>query len=159
MYALLLRLMFLVPPERIHHLVFATMRVCGRLAPTRWLMSKLFVTDDPILRNTAFGVEFPAPLGLAAGFDKNADGVDAWAPLGFGFAEIGTVTAQAQPGNPAPRLFRLPADRALINRMGFNNFGAAAAGGPGAPPAAPDFLGRAPVPGLRRAATGTDRGA
>ncbi|MBF6129312.1 quinone-dependent dihydroorotate dehydrogenase [Nocardia brasiliensis] len=129
MYALLLRLMFLVPPERIHHLVFATMRVCGRLAPTRWLMSKLFVTDDPILRNTAFGVEFPAPLGLAAGFDKNADGVDAWAPLGFGFAEIGTVTAQAQPGNPAPRLFRLPADRALINRMGFNNFGAAAAAG------------------------------
>ncbi|QIS03869.1 quinone-dependent dihydroorotate dehydrogenase [Nocardia brasiliensis] len=127
MYALLLRLMFLIPPERIHHLVFATMRVSARLAPIRWLMTRLFAADDPILRNTAFGVEFPAPLGLAAGFDKNADGVDAWAPLGFGFAEIGTVTAQAQPGNPAPRLFRLPADRALINRMGFNNFGAAAA--------------------------------
>src|SRR5690606_8828922 len=69
----------------------------------------------------------PAPLGLAAGFDKNATGADAWGPMGFGFAEIGTVTAQAQPGNPAPRLFRLPADRALINRMGFNNEGAAAA--------------------------------
>ncbi|MFD6157188.1 quinone-dependent dihydroorotate dehydrogenase [Nocardia sp. NPDC060256] len=127
MYALLLRLMFLVPPERIHHLAFATMRVAARFAPTRWVMTKLLVTDDPILRNTAFGIDFPAPVGLAAGFDKNADGVDAWAPLGFGFAEIGTVTAQAQPGNPAPRLFRLPADHALINRMGFNNFGAAAA--------------------------------
>ncbi|QBS39009.1 quinone-dependent dihydroorotate dehydrogenase [Nocardia sp. CS682] len=127
MYALLLRLMFLVPPERIHHLVFGVMRLAARFAPTRWLMTTVFAGDDPILRNTAFGVDFPAPVGLAAGFDKNADGVDAWAPLGFGFAEIGTVTAQAQPGNPAPRLFRLPADHALINRMGFNNFGAAAA--------------------------------
>ncbi|MFI9402550.1 quinone-dependent dihydroorotate dehydrogenase [Nocardia sp. NPDC052316] len=127
MYALLLRLMFLVPPERIHHLVFGVMRLAARFAPTRWLMTTVFATDDPILRNTAFGIDFAAPVGLAAGFDKNADGVDAWAPLGFGFAEIGTVTAQAQPGNPAPRLFRLPADHALINRMGFNNFGAAAA--------------------------------
>src|SRR5207248_1414047 len=97
------------------------------IPPVRWAMSKILVIDDPILRNNAFGVEFPAPLGLAAGFDKDATGVDAWAPLGFGFAEIGTVTAQAQPGNPAPRLFRLPADRALINRMGFNNHGAASA--------------------------------
>ncbi|MFE7799479.1 quinone-dependent dihydroorotate dehydrogenase [Nocardia sp. NPDC057440] len=127
MYALLLRLMFLLPPERIHHLVFAAMKLADRFPPARWAMSKVLVSDDPILRNTAFGVEFPAPLGLAAGFDKNADGVDAWGPLGFGFAEIGTVTAQAQPGNPAPRLFRLPADHALINRMGFNNHGAAAA--------------------------------
>ncbi|MEU7631317.1 quinone-dependent dihydroorotate dehydrogenase [Nocardia sp. NPDC049220] len=127
MYALLLRLMFLVPPERIHHLAFAMMRVATGFAPVRWAMTKILATDDAILRGTAFGVEFPAPLGLAAGFDKNADGVNAWAPLGFGFAEIGTVTAQAQPGNPAPRLFRLPADRALINRMGFNNHGAAAA--------------------------------
>ncbi|MEV6430366.1 quinone-dependent dihydroorotate dehydrogenase [Nocardia sp. NPDC051463] len=127
MYPLLLRLMFLLPPERIHHLVFAAMKLADRFPPARWAMSKVLVSDDPILRNTAFGVEFPAPLGLAAGFDKNADGVDAWGPLGFGFAEIGTVTAQAQPGNPAPRLFRLPADHALINRMGFNNHGAAAA--------------------------------
>ncbi|MBF6206708.1 MULTISPECIES: quinone-dependent dihydroorotate dehydrogenase [Nocardia] len=127
MYALLLRLMFLVAPERIHHLVFAAMRFAAWLPPLRWAMSQILRTRDPILRTEAFGVEFPAPLGLAAGFDKNADGVDAWAPLGFGFAEIGTVTAQAQPGNPAPRLFRLPADRALINRMGFNNHGAAAA--------------------------------
>ncbi len=127
MYSLLLRLMFLLPPERIHHLAFTVMRLAARFAPSRWAMTKVLTTDDPILRNHAFGIDFPAPLGLAAGFDKNADGVNAWAPLGFGFAEIGTVTAQAQPGNPAPRLFRLPADRGLINRMGFNNHGAAAA--------------------------------
>lgn len=127
MYSLLLRLMFLLPPERIHHLAFTAMRLAARFAPSRWAMTKVLTTDDPILRNHAFGIDFPAPLGLAAGFDKNADGVDAWAPLGFGFAEIGTVTAQAQPGNPAPRLFRLTADRGLINRMGFNNHGAAAA--------------------------------
>ncbi|WP_405182056.1 quinone-dependent dihydroorotate dehydrogenase [Nocardia sp. NBC_01377] len=129
MYTLVLRLMFLVPPERIHHLVFAAMRLAARFAPARWVLNRLLVSDDPILRNTAFGVDFPAPLGLAAGFDKNADGVDVWGPLGWGFAEVGTVTAQAQPGNPAPRLFRLPADHALINRMGFNNHGAARAAG------------------------------
>ncbi|MGW4738461.1 quinone-dependent dihydroorotate dehydrogenase [Nocardia xishanensis] len=127
MYALLLRLMFLVPPERIHHLAFAAMRVAARFAPTRLLVKRLAVVDDPILCNTVFGVEFRAPLGLAAGFDKNAEGADIWGPFGWGFAEVGTVTAQAQPGNPAPRMFRLPADRALINRMGFNNHGAARA--------------------------------
>ncbi|MBU3064749.1 quinone-dependent dihydroorotate dehydrogenase [Nocardia sp. NEAU-G5] len=127
MYALLLRLMFLLPPERIHHLAFVAMRLATRFAPARALLARLTVTGDPILRTTAFGVDFPAPIGLAAGFDKDAEGVNAWGPLGFGFAEIGTVTGQAQPGNPAPRLFRLPADHALINRMGFNNHGAAAA--------------------------------
>ncbi|MFJ1455766.1 quinone-dependent dihydroorotate dehydrogenase [Nocardia sp. N2S4-5] len=127
MYSLLLRLMFLLPPERIHHLVFTALRLATRFAPLRALLARVTVVGDPILRTTAFGVEFPAPLGLAAGFDKDAAGVDAWGPLGFGYAEIGTVTAQAQPGNPAPRLFRLPPDRALINRMGFNNQGAAAA--------------------------------
>lgn len=127
LYRLLLRLMFLVPPERIHGLVFAGMRAATALAPGRALLRRFFAVDDPILRTTAFGVDFPAPLGLAAGFDKDAAGVNAWGPLGFGFAEIGTVTAAAQPGNPQPRLFRLPADRSLINRMGFNNHGAAAA--------------------------------
>ncbi|RJO74205.1 quinone-dependent dihydroorotate dehydrogenase [Nocardia panacis] len=124
MYALLLRLMFLIPPERVHHLAFAFMRLATWLPPVRWVIAKILVVDDPILRTTAFGVDFPAPLGLAAGFDKNAGGVDVWAAMGFGFAEIGTVTARAQPGNPAPRMFRLSADRALINRMGFNNHGA-----------------------------------
>jgi len=79
------------------------------------------------LRVKALGLEFPGPLGLAAGFDKDARGPDALGALGFGFVEIGTVTAKPQPGNPKPRLFRLPADRALVNRMGFNNEGAAAA--------------------------------
>ncbi|MEU1981462.1 quinone-dependent dihydroorotate dehydrogenase [Nocardia sp. NPDC019395] len=127
MYRLLLRLMFLVPPERIHRLVFGVIRAATALTPTRALLHRVFAAPDPILRTTAFGIEFPAPLGLAAGFDKDAEAVAAWGALGFGFAEIGTVTAAAQPGNPQPRLFRLPADRALINRMGFNNHGAAAA--------------------------------
>lgn len=124
MYYLLLRLMFRVPPERIHHLAFAAMRLVTRFAPIRALVAKVLVVDDPALRNRAFGVDFPTPVGLAAGFDKDATGVDTWGPMGFGFAEVGTVTAQAQPGNPAPRLFRLPDDRALVNRMGFNNHGA-----------------------------------
>lgn len=125
-YRILLRLMFLVPPERIHHLAFAAMRLVTRFAPLRALVARVLVVDDPALRTEAFGVQFPSPVGLAAGFDKNGEGVDAWGPLGFGFAEIGTVTAHAQPGNPAPRLFRLPQDRGLLNRMGFNNEGAGA---------------------------------
>ncbi len=83
------------------------------------------VPDVPGLRVKVFGRWLRSPLGLAAGFDKNAEGIDALASLGFGFVEIGTVTGQAQPGNPTPRLFRLPADRAIVNRMGFNNDGAA----------------------------------
>src|SRR5690606_5542946 len=71
------------------------------------------------------GLAFYSPVGLAAGFDKNAEGHDALLALGFGFVEVGTLTAEAQPGNPKPRMFRLPADRALVNRLGFNNRGAA----------------------------------
>lgn len=127
LYRLLLRLMFLVPPERIHRLVFGVIRAATAFAPARALLHRLFAVPDPLLRTRVFGVDFPAPLGLAAGFDKDATGANAWGALGFGFAEVGTVTAAAQPGNPQPRLFRLPADRALINRMGFNNHGAAAA--------------------------------
>src|SRR6185295_564013 len=79
---------------------------------------------DPLLAQDLWGLSFPNPLGLAAGFDKNAALPHVWPALGFGFAELGTVTALAQPGNPAPRLFRLPAEHALINRLGFNNDGA-----------------------------------
>src|SRR5690606_16135103 len=75
---------------------------------------------------TVFGIRFPNPVGLAAGLDKDAAALPAWPALGFGFVEVGTVTRYAQPGNPRPRLFRLPADEAVINRMGFNNAGAAA---------------------------------
>ncbi|OQS16442.1 dihydroorotate dehydrogenase (quinone), partial [Nocardia donostiensis] len=106
MYRILLQMMFLLPPERIHHLVFTLIRIATAIPPIRALLHKIFATDDPILRTTVFGVDFPAPLGLAAGFDKNATGADAWPTMGFGFAEIGTVTAQPQPGNPTPRLFR-----------------------------------------------------
>ena len=86
--------------------------------------NRLLGPSDPALASTVFGVRFPGPMGLAAGFDKDGRGLDTWGALGFGYAEVGTVTAQAQPGNPPPRLFRLPADRALLNRMGFNNHGA-----------------------------------
>jgi dihydroorotate dehydrogenase len=127
LYQALLRLMFLISPERIHHIAFRSMRAVAAFPPLRSLLVRLLVVDDPVLKSTVFGIEFPNPVGLAAGFDKNADGVDTWGALGFGFAEIGTVTAQAQPGNPQPRLSRLPDDRALVNRMGFNNHGAGAA--------------------------------
>lgn len=83
-------------------------------------------TADPRLAKTVFGVRFPSPVGLAAGFDKNAIALAAWEALGFGFAEIGTVTARSQPGNPKPRLFRLPELEGVINRLGFNNEGAEA---------------------------------
>ena len=81
---------------------------------------------DKRLETKIFGLTFPNPVGLAAGFDKNARAVPAWLALGFGFVEVGSVTALAQPGNPKPRLFRLPEDAAIINRMGFNNAGAEA---------------------------------
>ena len=81
---------------------------------------------DPRLEVEVFGLKFRNPLGLAAGFDKTATLVPAWPVLGFGFAELGTITAQGQPGNPRPRLFRIPADKAIVNRMGFNNDGAEA---------------------------------
>lgn len=117
-----------LPAEGIHRVSFALLRlVCavpGMTALLRWW----YAPRDPVLRVTAFGREFPGPLGIAAGFDKNAEGVRELSALGFGFIEIGTVTAEPQPGNATPRLFRLPRDRALINRMGFNNHGAKAVG-------------------------------
>src|SRR5690349_12676375 len=116
LYPSLIRpLAFLLDPEAAHNFAMSLI-VKGVVSAERF--------DDLRLKQTLFGVDFPNPLGLAAGFDKNAVAVDRWPNLGFGFAEIGTVTFHAQPGNPKPRLFRLPEDRALINRMGFNNDGA-----------------------------------
>lgn len=89
MYQALLRLMFLISPERIHHIAFRSMRAVAAFPPLRSLLVRLLVVDDPVLKSTVFGIEFPNPVGLAAGFDKNADGVDTWGALGFGFAEIG----------------------------------------------------------------------
>jgi dihydroorotate dehydrogenase len=124
-YETLRRLLFLVPAERIHRVVFAGLRGATATAPMRRQLSRRLAPTDPVLASSVFGVRFPGPLGLAAGFDKDGTGLKAWGALGFGYAEVGTVTAHAQPGNPTPRLFRLPADRALLNRMGFNNHGAA----------------------------------
>ncbi len=119
-----------VPAEAAHRAAFWLIRVFGWVAGVpgvagvlRWWLGP----RDPVLRVRALGLEFPGPLGLAAGFDKDARGVAGLAALGFGFVEVGTVTARPQPGNARPRVFRLPADRALVNRMGFNNEGAAAA--------------------------------
>src|ERR1700678_3705878 len=126
MSAALRRLLFLVPAERIHALVFAGLRGATAAAPVRRQLSRRLAPIDPVVASTGCWVHLPGPLGLAAGFDKDGTGLNAWGALGFGYAEVGTVTAQAQPGNPPPRLFRLPADRALLNRMGFNNHGAAA---------------------------------
>src|ERR1700738_1902416 len=126
MYGLLRSLLFVVPAERAHTLVFATLRGVTAGAPVRRTLTRRLAPTDPALASTVFGVRFPGPLGLAAGFDKDGRGLATWGALGFGYAEVGTVTAAAQPGNPRPRMFRLPADRALLNRMGFNNHGAGA---------------------------------
>lgn len=123
------RVFFLVAPERIHTFVFGVLRLATAPGITRRLLTRRFAPTDPILASTVWGVRFPGPLGLAAGFDKDGHGLRTWGALGFGYAEVGTVTAQPQPGNPTPRMFRLPADRALLNRMGFNNHGAAALAG------------------------------
>lgn len=124
-YHALRRVLFLVDPERIHTWVFALLRALAATPPLRRALARALAPRDPVLAATVFGVRFPGPLGLAAGFDKNGRGLHVWPALGFGYAEVGTVTSRPQPGNPAPRLFRLPGDRALLNRMGFNNEGAA----------------------------------
>jgi dihydroorotate dehydrogenase len=125
-YGVLRRALFTVPAERIHTVAFAALRGATTAAPVRRRLVARLAPADPVLASTVFGVRFPGPLGLAAGFDKDGTGLHTWGALGFGYAEVGTVTAAPQPGNPAPRLFRLPADRALLNRMGFNNHGAGA---------------------------------
>lgn len=116
-------------PEAAHRLGFGLIRLAGAVPPLRWALGRVLVVRSDLLASTVLGVHHSGPLGLAAGFDKDATGLAAWGALGFGHVEVGTVTAHAQPGNPAPRMFRLPADRALLNRMGFNNHGAASAAG------------------------------
>lgn len=113
--------------EAVHHLTVSALALLARLPLLKRLLHRALAPHDPALRVTAFGVHFPGPLGLAAGFDKDAACAEAIAALGFGHVEVGTITAHGQPGNPRPRLFRLVRERALINRMGFNNAGAHAA--------------------------------
>lgn len=116
-----------LPAETAHHLAFFALGLLTRIPGLSALLGRWLMPSAPELRVRALGLEFPGPVGMAAGFDKDARVYEALAALGFGHVEIGTVTAQPQPGNPRPRLFRLPADHALLNRMGFNNQGARAA--------------------------------
>ncbi|MCC6215221.1 MAG: quinone-dependent dihydroorotate dehydrogenase [Polyangiaceae bacterium] len=120
-------LLFRLPPETAHALAVGALRAFVAVPGARRLLGAVCSVSDPALRTRALGLDLPSPIGLAAGFDKDAVAFEALGALGFGFVEVGTLTARAQPGNPTPRLFRLPADRALVNRMGFNNGGAAAA--------------------------------
>lgn len=110
-------------PEKAHYWVADSLRFLMKIPGVKSLVRSWYQVEDPRLSRTVFGIQFPNPVGLAAGFDKNASMVDELANLGFGFIEVGTVTPKPQDGNPKPRLFRLPADHALINRMGFNNEG------------------------------------
>jgi dihydroorotate dehydrogenase len=123
MYQVLRKLLFLLPAEAAHSISMGFLRLVCRTAPGRWLVTRIYTVNDPLWRRNLFGLYFRNPVGLGAGFDKNARYLDALDALGFGFVEIGTVTPRPQSGNEKPRLFRLPADGALINRMGFNNDG------------------------------------
>lgn len=118
LYSLARPLLFALDPERTHALSFNALECAHRLGLTRTLRPR--IPDDPVM---AMGLTFRNPVGLAAGLDKNGAHIDALAELGFGFIEVGTVTPRAQPGNPKPRMFRLPSAQALINRLGFNNDG------------------------------------
>ncbi|MEE9423942.1 MAG: quinone-dependent dihydroorotate dehydrogenase [Methylococcales bacterium] len=117
-YAIIRRLLFTLPPETAHHLTLTSLQQFSRLGTLNPLRQTLPANPVKIM-----GLQFPNPIGLAAGLDKNADCIEGLAALGFGFVEIGTLTPIAQPGNPQPRLFRIPQAEALINRMGFNNKG------------------------------------
>ncbi|UCH26144.1 MAG: quinone-dependent dihydroorotate dehydrogenase [Trueperaceae bacterium] len=126
MYSLLRPLLFRLDAERAHERALSTLSWCARHPGALSLLRSVCAVRDERLEVTRCGLTFPNPIGLAAGFDKNGTAIPAWSALGFGFVEIGTVTSIGQQGNPKPRLFRLPLDRAIINRMGFNNEGAVA---------------------------------
>jgi len=123
MYRLLRPLLFRFDAETIHRFAMRALRI--GLAPSvlRSLVRRIYLRTAPELRQTLWGLEFPNPVGLAAGFDKNVECVNQLASFGFGFIEGGTITGKRQEGNPRPRMFRLPDDEALLNRMGFNNHG------------------------------------
>ncbi|HET8656250.1 MAG TPA: quinone-dependent dihydroorotate dehydrogenase [Longimicrobiaceae bacterium] len=125
-YDLLRAALFRLSSESAHEVTTTALNTALAVAPLRSLTRAALAVDDPALRVRLWGIDFPNPVGMAAGFDKAGTLFNAVGALGFGFVEIGTVTAEPQPGNPPPRLFRLPADRALLNRMGFNNPGAGA---------------------------------
>src|SRR2546423_14344829 len=122
LYELLVRpLLFSLSPEAAHNLAIRNLRAASAWPTALRQLERFQPAPKP---TTLFGLTFPNPVGLAAGFDKNGVAIPAWAALGFGFIEIGTVTAKPQPGNPRPRIFRFPEQQALINSLGFNNEGA-----------------------------------
>ncbi|HMA34106.1 MAG TPA: quinone-dependent dihydroorotate dehydrogenase [Chloroflexia bacterium] len=128
LYRLIQPWLFRLEAEQAHELVTGLLAAAPRIPPLRGAMRALYAYEHPALRTTCAGLAFANPVGLAAGFDKRGTLITPLALLGFGFLEVGTVTPRPQPGNARPRLFRLPADRALINRLGFNS--------PGIPPVA-----------------------
>ena len=123
MYSIFKPFLFALSPEAAHRITFQLLDLAAAFLPTRWLMRSMFCLPDERLKKQVMGLSFPNAIGLAAGFDKDGKHIPGLACLGFGFVEVGTVTPVAQAGNPQPRLFRLPKDKALINRMGFNNEG------------------------------------
>ena len=127
MYRFIKPILFSFQAEKIHHLIVKLMKFGAIIPGFNKILSASFTIKDPALERVVFGIRFPNPVGLAAGFDKDASCFQQFFNLGFGFIEIGTLTPKAQTGNPKPRLFRLKEDEALINRMGFNNNGVHAA--------------------------------
>jgi dihydroorotate dehydrogenase len=124
MYEKILRpILFLLSPEKIHALVITLIKIGFRIPGIKWIIRKVSTVEHPSLTRCVWGLDFKNPVGFAAGFDKNAEVYQDFEAFGFSFIEIGTVTPTPQPGNPKPRSFRLTKDKALINRMGFNNKG------------------------------------
>jgi dihydroorotate dehydrogenase len=124
MYKILIRpVLFLFDPEKVHHFTFSLIRFSNRIPGISKLFKALYAVDDKRLEKEGFGLKFKNPVGLAAGFDKDANLYNELSNFGFGFVEIGTLTPKPQLGNPKKRLFRLKSDQAIINRMGFNNGG------------------------------------
>ena len=115
--------LFSLTIEQAHHAVLLLLRIIGLIPGGRWLLRKCYAVEHPVLEREVFGIRFANPIGLAAGFDHNGEAFRELAALGFGFVEVGTVTPRPQAGNPRPRVFRLPKDNAIINRIGLANRG------------------------------------
>ena len=127
MYPLLRRTLFLFDAEKVHYFTTFLLKFLLKFRFTRIIFKKLFVLEDSKLERTVFGLKFKNPVGMAAGFDKNAEMFNDLAYCGFGFIEVGTLTPLGQSGNPKPRLFRIKKDKGILNRLGFNNKGVASA--------------------------------
>jgi dihydroorotate dehydrogenase len=123
MYQLFRSILFRFDAEKVHYFVVGLLKLMVKFPPSRWIFRSMYHVEHPVLEREFIGLKFPNPVGLAAGFDKNAKFFDEMESCGFGFIEIGTVTPLAQSGNDLPRLFRLKKDEAILNRMGFNNDG------------------------------------